>query len=150
MKKLLALVLVLVLCFSFAACTIEEEPDVASNSAVESTSSAVTSTVKNNEKLENLIKAQDATLDATRESYKDVMTIDLEARGNSVVYKYTYIVDTGDTDVLKVSLDSGIKQQEETFKNSLTLMRAGVPEIESMIVEYYDMNKKLIASYEFK
>lgn len=143
----------------------EEKPVVSSSSSIVSTitssstsvvstvtssSSSVVSTVKNSEKIEDIIKTQDATLESIREAFKDMMTIELEARGNSIVYKYTYIINTGDADILKDSLDNSIKTQEETLKNSLTLMRTSIPEMESIIVEYYDINKKLIASYEFK
>ncbi len=80
--------------------------------------------------------------------YKDLMDIDVEVRGNSIVYKYTYLIDVDAN--TKELLQESLAAQKETIDAVLVEARKDVPELESMIYEYYAKDGKLIVSEEYK
>ena len=144
MKKLLALLLTLVFALSLVACGAPASND---DDATSSTASVVDSV---NQDIVNFISTQQETIDSIEESYAGVLGLELEARGNSLVYKYNYLSDLGDISLVKTSLDSSLESSAETFASSLTTMQLAVPGMESLIIEYYDMNGTLITSREYK
>lgn len=82
----------------------------------------------------------------------DLFKVELLARDNSIVYKYTY-KQTYESDVLenmKKALETSIKNQEETFKAVLSQAQTLIPSVKSVFVEYYNGDGALISSTEFK
>ena len=78
------------------------------------------------------------------------MELDITARGNSLVYSYRYTIDIGSTANAKEILDMGLEDQAFAFESTYDGLKEEVPSVESIIVEYYDMNGKLITSREYK
>ena len=78
------------------------------------------------------------------------MGLDVVARGNSLVYIYQYNIDLGDTSLIKGSLESALDSMSDVFTSVLDSLRLVVPDAESVIVEYLDMEGNIIASKEFK
>ena len=89
----------------------------------------------------------------------DQITADLEgsgmelkvvARGNSLAFIYQFQIDLGDTSLLKDALEESLESMSDLFNTMLSSLKQSVPNAESIIVEYLDMDGNLIASREFK
>ncbi len=128
MKKILAVFLAIILCAGLVAC-----------------GEATT-----NEKLNDFIKAGESDLNTLKEAYKDTCEVDVYAEKDSIVYRYQYIIDVGDRDEAKKSLESGFNAQTETINQTIETIRLTIPELDSLIVEYYDKEGKLLAKREYR
>ncbi len=166
MKKILALALCLVLGFSLVACGNEETPNTdnsdTSNVATEAldtteltedtqpseSEETVASTNSNMDAFIASIQGQIDQMAASVES--SGMGLDVVARGNSLVYIYQYNIDLGDTSLIKGSLESALDSMSDVFTSVLDSLRLVIPDAESVIVEYLDMEGNIIASKEFK
>jgi len=71
---------------------------------------------------------------------------EIDARGNKLVYKYTYLVET-DTQVVIDGFDANIGSMMQSL---LPALKAEVPAMEACVVEFYDVNGSLIISREYK
>ena len=65
-----------------------------------------------------------SSIQSQMESMKDTldssgMDVELIQRGNSLVYRYQFTTDIGDTDVVKQTLESGMEQMASTFQAGL-------------------------------
>ncbi len=129
MKKFLAFLLAVAMCFSLAACS--------------SDSSEMT--------LEKYIDGMQDEIDAMTESVKDQgMTIEVSAKENSLVYSYHFTEDLGDTSLVKDSLEQSLDEFSSTFEDILSALKEEVSSAESVIVEYLDMDGNVIVSKEYK
>ncbi len=71
---------------------------------------------------------------------------DIEARGNKLVYKYTYLVAV-DAQAVVDGFDASMGSMMES---SVSLIKAELPVLEAVIVEMYDMSNSLLLSKEYK
>lgn len=99
--------------------------------------------------LEEYIDDNKAAVEALSNSIYDA---ELIARDGSVVYKYTYktTYKSEQVELMKKSLDAGIKEQEDVFKAAYEEVKKLIPSTKSVIVEYYNGDNTLISSTEFK
>ena len=166
MKKILAFALCLVLSFSLLACGNEETP----NTDNSDTSNVATQALDTTELTEDTQPSESEETAASTNSNMDAfiasiqgqidqmaasvessgMGLDVVARGNSLVYIYQYNIDLGDTSLIKGSLESALDSMSDVFTSVLDSLRLVVPDAESVIVEYLDMEGNIIASKEFK
>ena len=71
------------------------------------------------------------------------MTVEVEADGDSIIYKYTYTVEV-DNEYTK----SGIESGKDTLIAAADSLRAILSELDTVVYEYYDINGDLITSIE--
>lgn len=98
-----------------------------------------------------------ATLESYIASMQDEMgqmedgsSLKIEARGNALVYSYQF-PDMGlDGDLLKNAMEQALEGAAPTFEELVPMVRQEVAELESIVVEYLDVNGELLASREFK
>ena len=132
-KILMALTLVAAMALSFAACgdttEVAEKPVVEANPAVA-------------EYVENGRGDVQAVSNET-------ISMDIEARGNSVVYICKYN-EVGYSDELKAALKEQEVSMKESLDEALTSIKSECPEVESVIYEYYSNDDKLVYSFEVK
>lgn len=128
MKKLLVAVCCLVMCLSFASC---------GGSGAGSMDKYISS-------IQSQMESMKDTLDSSG------MDVELIQRGNSLVYRYQFTTDIGDTNVVKQTLESGMEQMASTFQAGLKELKAQVSGAESLIVEYVDKDGTVILSKEYK
>ncbi len=122
MKRVLALVLCLVMCFSLTACF--EKPTI---------DSFITE-----------IKAEVETSDDTGE-------LKLFARDDSLVYSYKYKVDLGvDNTLVATALESAMEKNASTYTDLLSRLKDAVKSAESVIVEFLDKDGNVIYTKEYK
>ena len=166
MKKILAFALCLVLGFSLVACGNEETPNTdnsdTSNVATEALdtteltedtqpSESEETAASTNSNMDAFIASIQGQIDQMAGSVESSgMGLDVVARGNSLVYIYQYNIDLGDTSLIKGSLESALDSMSDVFTSVLDSLRLVVPDAESVIVEYLDMEGNIIASKEFK
>lgn len=123
----------------------------AGESADDTDSNGATGASTSFENIDEYIEANKETFDTLKNSLKDSgMNLDIIARDNSLVYTYTFDKDLGDVATVKSSLDKGLESQKSTFENVCKSLKAAIPSVESVIVEYYDKNGDLITSGEYK
>ena len=166
MKKILAFALCLVLSFSLLACGNEETPNTdnsdTSNVATEALdtteltedtqpSESEETAASTNSNMDAFIASIQGQIDQMAGSVESSgMGLDVVARGNSLVYIYQYTIDVGDTSLVKDSLERSLDSMSDTFTSILDSLKLTVPDAESVIVEYLDMNGNVILSKEFK
>lgn len=101
--------------------------------------------------IEGYVAGMQSQFDSMAESMKESgLDMKVEARDKSVVYKYQYITDVGDIDVVKEALEASIEAMDTTFEGYLEALKAAVPDAESIILEYYSAGGELITSKEYK
>ncbi len=71
------------------------------------------------------------------------MTVEVEADGDSIIYKYTYTVEV-DNEYTK----SGIESGKDTLIAAADSLRAILSKLDTVVYEYYDINGDLITSIE--
>lgn len=147
MKKSVAFLVCLAMCLSLAAC----QSKAPSGDATATTTEAASSQTLANMTIQAFIDSMQDKIDAMAASFEDSgLNMKVFARGNSLVYSYQYTTDMGDTSVLKDALESAMDGMSDTFTGILSSMRTAVPSAESVIVEYLDMDGKVILSKEYK
>lgn len=82
----------------------------------------------------------------------DTMDFELLARGNSLVYKYTYKTELDEETKNNIVKNSKkvYKKQKDYYKATLTIVQYDCPEVESIIYEYYESNGNLLYSHKIK
>ena len=101
--------------------------------------------------VDEYIEKEKASLDALSSSYTSLgLKTNIYAKGNSLVYSYQYTTDIGSNDFLKESLNSTLESLSSTYDSLLSMMKIQVPNAESIIVEYLDIDGNVIASKEYK
>ena len=80
----------------------------------------------------------------------DTSTVTYEARGKSVVYKFTYKNVTAATDEQIAALDKALEASRSDSLIALKEVQSECSAVESIIYEYYDANGNLMLSKEFK
>lgn len=128
MKKLLVAVCCLVMCLSFASC---------GGSGAGSMDKYISS-------IQSQIESMKETLESSG------MKIELVQRENSLVYRYQFTADIGDTATVKEYLESEMEKQASTFEAGLKELKQKVSGAESLIVEYVDKDGNVIFSKEYK
>ena len=124
MKKFLSIFLVLVMALSLVSCSSKEVKKYVED---------------NRAQVEAMVSATDGIF----------KSVEMKARGNSVVYKYTYAQEQMDDDTVQL-LEESFDSTANAMQEVLVMMRDQCPDIESMIYEYYDGNGKLLISREYK
>lgn len=101
--------------------------------------------------LDDFITNMQPQIDEMSDSMKESgLEMAVEARDNSLVYKYTYINDVGEIDVMKEALDASMEAMAPTFEGVLSSLKESVPDAEAVVVEYYSESGELITSQEYK
>ena len=77
------------------------------------------------------------------------MDIEIEARGTSIVYKYTMLMDLGGLDI-KDELEKQLDAQKATFEALVTMLKTQRVTDPSVIVEYLDKDGNMILEKEYK
>ena len=146
MKKTLKLiVLMAAIVLSFAACGTEKtEPDT----------NPVPAETQQEEEVNTEANAEVAAyVEANREVVKaateEGFYIALEARGDAVVYIFRY-ENIKNSPELATALEAEHKNNESTFTDVLTGMKAECPAVGSVIYEYLDSEGELIYSFTAK
>lgn len=82
---------------------------------------------------------------------KDILEVDVEVRGKTLVFKYIYQQDIADIDTVVASLEESLEELGNTVTESISQMsvEAGT-EIEALCMEYYTKDGELIISREYK
>ena len=126
MKKLLSIFMVLVMALSFASCS---------------------STPK---EIKAYVEANQAQVEATQQATGGVFEkVEMEARGKSVVYMYTYAEKQVDEDTVML-LEESFDSTQDAMQQVLVAMQDNCPQIESVIYEYYNGSGKLLMTREYK
>ena len=101
--------------------------------------------------LDDFITNMQPQIDEMSDSMKESgLEMAVEARDNSLVYKYIYINDVGEIDVMKEALDASMEAMAPTFEGVLSSLKESVPDAEAVVVEYYSESGELITSQEYK
>lgn len=131
MKKLLALLLVFVMLFAFAACGDSDDSS-------------------DNAELEEYIDSIQDEIDEAIDEYEAMgMSIKVVARGDSLAYVYRFTTEVEDVDAARNQLKSGISAQDSVFENVLKELKKEVKSAESVIVEYQNKDGSVIYSKEY-
>ena len=106
---------------------------------------------KNDEqKVAAVVKLVQNELQSTKTGYEDMMNIEIEARGSSIAYVYTYKVDIGDLNTAKTGLASQKSTLESTMKPVVQQLKDQKISNPSVIVEYKAKDGTMIYSLEIK
>lgn len=137
-------------CLGMTSC--DKDTDKVSSSDLNVVSSQVEE--KHLTELEELVQEDQfqEQVKALSQTYESKgMRLEVVAEGNSIVYKCIYTVSVDETksrEELSEHLES--KAFETSIDSVLRSFKAQVPQTDSVIVRYYDMNGNIIASKEYK
>jgi len=152
MKKLSAILLALVIASSVALTSCTSPKPNATTSAAE-TGAAVSTAAPDTAAgmtLEDIIEQQSAQLDSMKESFKDLMDIEISAKGNSILYTYTYKIDIPDKKAVKEQLKTQASSMKASLSSVFTLFEtAGISDA-SMIFEFKAKDGEVLYKEEFK
>lgn len=146
MKKGIRLFLCVMAIFMLVGCGDAKNNDQSKDNT---TTTTTTTTTEKADGLEKFVEDNKSAVEKLSNSMFDATII---ARDNNLVYVYTY-KETYDNEVLgsmKEPLEESLKKQKEAFNSALESVRLVAPDTKAVIVEYYNGNKTLITSVEFK
>ena len=102
------------------------------------------------QKVQAIVTEAQKQLESQKASLGDTMDIEIEARGTSIAYIYTYKQDIGDIDAMKTALAG----QDDTLKQGLKSVLDQLKDIgiedASLIVEYKANDGTMIYETEIK
>ena len=78
------------------------------------------------------------------------LSLKVSASGNSVVYTYRFIIELQNAAMVGNSLAGSLDAMAPAFQADLAALQRDIPEIESVIVKYYDLHGNQLASKEFR
>ena len=173
MKKLVVSLLMTMMCVTFVGCSDKKETkeetkqeidaedtadeDVETDTDVDADSDANTDTDADSDSnsaegltVEKFVAENKEVLQSQTDQSNGV-NLSVEARGNSLVYIYKFPTDSGmSSEDLKTQLDSAMEAQKDIMLSTLDAAKTDIPDLESIITEYLDMNGEVITSMEFK
>ena len=130
---------------SFAACAKNENNERDNSSGNSSVTSGDNSTPQ---ELIDYVNA--AAEQAESMGSNDLLTCEVEARGNAFVYKYTYKSVDEMTTEGKDAIEKSLKDSKDILDGVLSTMQKECSAIKSLIYEYYETDGDLIIRYEVK
>lgn len=145
MKKVMSVFLCVMAVFMLVGCN-----DTKSNDKTQdNTTTTTTTTTEKADALEKFVEENKSAVEKLSNSMFDATLI---AKDGSLIYVYTYkeTYDDEVIDSMKDALEESLNKQKETFNSTLKSVRLVAPDTKSVIIEYYNGNKKLITSVEFK
>lgn len=136
---------------SMAAESSEADESVEEANSDTDDSSGATGVAASFTTLEEYVEANKETFETLKGSLKNSgMNLNITARENSLVYTYTFDKEITDPATIKTGLDKGLETQKDTYESVCESLRTAIPSVESVIVEYYDVDGNLITSREYK
>ncbi len=130
MKKFASILLSLVLIFSLSACFPTAEMT-----------------------MDDYIEENRKMFDTICESQSnDDCTIEILGKGDSLLLKAVIKTEVDESvfDTVAETLKQGVEENKDVYLEMLENAREEVPDAESIIIEYYDKNDKLLFSREFE
>ena len=163
MKKIIALILALILCFAVAGCSItKKDNDAAVSTADESKATEVAETSapsadKGNKQyasVEEYISdpAVSKSLDSANDSFGDKVTFAYHAEGDKLVYDYTYTEYYNETALttIRTALESSLEKNADSFNQVVDVLKKTVNVAEPKLeVNYHNNDGSIIASRTF-
>lgn len=100
--------------------------------------------------LQKYIESQQEEIDQLKSTMEAAgMKLEVEVNGNSLVYRYQFTTDVGETEEIKASLEQGMDAEASTFESLASQLKDEVSGAESIIVEYLDKDNNVLLSREF-
>ena len=130
MKKFVAVLLSLLLVFSLSGCSFGADKTM-------------------DEYIEENRKMFDTICESLSE---DDCSIEISGKGDSLVIKAVINTEVDESvfDAVAEVLEQGVEESKDTYIEMLDNAREEVPDAESIIIEYYDANDKLLYCKEFQ
>lgn len=163
-KILLLLSVVLAVTMLFAGCSgdkgsnsdVSSQPD--NDSSLSSTvspepeeSAEPESKVNGSELVQAFVDGLQSEIEAYEKEAAGVFVIEIVARGESIIYRYTLTADmVEDIDALRDGLEEGMEAQKESLVPAVDFLRAAGVENPSVIMEYLNVDGTEIYSIEVK
>ena len=148
MKKILALIFIVLMVMSFAACS-KDNDNKGGNTATPDT--AVVTTVPVQNKVQEYVDTKGDELVASMEqafasSSGMTCTSTIKAEGNGFIIDININELTGVTDEQKAQLQQAYDAMDEQFEENLKTMQEGLPELEYMTVNVRDKDGEFLAA----
>lgn len=172
MKKIIALILALILCFTVAGCTItqkeasDKETAVSSANGSKSTEAAETSaktgTTAVAEKGDKLYASIEEyisdpeiskSLDSTKEKFGDKLTFEYHAEGDKLIYDYTYTEQYSEAALvsIKPTLEASFEEEADSFNQVVDVLKKTVnTESPKLVINYRNGDGSIIATHTFE
>lgn len=149
MKKILKVVICLMVFISFTGCGLSNKNSEGNNNDTNKSEKPAVNKKTSEEKISEFVDQYRESVETFSNSIFDATLL---ARGKSIVYSYTYktTYDKEDLETMKVALEKGIESSKNVFTDLLTTVRTVASDAESVIIEYYNGDKTLITSIEYK
>ncbi len=101
--------------------------------------------------LQDYIDSISDQLDATIDSYKQQgLSLQVVARGDSLVYVCRFLRDIGDVSAARTQLKNSLDQSGSLYHDILTALKQEVPSAKSVIVEYQNVDGSVVYSREYR
>ena len=97
--------------------------------------------------IQDIVNMEKTEIEAVKD---DFMEATLEGKGNSIIYKFKYLIYTGNKDDMKPIYDQSIEELKRRYESMLSRLKESKINEPSVIVEYYDYMDNLVTSREFK
>lgn len=164
MKKIIAFILVLVLCFAVAGCSVsKKDNDAAVSTADESkatddsVTSAPASSGKGNKQYASIDEyigdpEVSKSLDSAKDSFGDKLTFAYHAEDNQLVYDYTYTeyYNDGALATIRPAIESSLDNNTDSFNQVVDVLKKTVNVADpKLVVNYHNNDGSIIATRTF-
>lgn len=99
--------------------------------------------------MEEFIASISDQIDQLSGSMDGMGTLEVIARGNSLVYQFQYTMDLGDTSVIQPMLEQTMDTLTSTFESIYDVLKLAVPDAQSLVVEYLDKDGNMLVYREY-
>ncbi len=149
-KKLLALAMCFALLLSFVACGGSSSSKGGEDDKNDTSSTASSSAPTFEGTVDEQIGAWASYKKLIDDEPKDQgRTVEIKGRDESLVYTYTYTISFNDPATVFGNIEKSLSAQEKKFKEMHAELKASVPTVKSVIVEYYTKEGELALSKTF-
>lgn len=165
MKKIIALILALILCFAVAGCSVTKKDNDATVSTADEAKATYDTSVSESVAADNAAKiyasieeyisdpAVSKSLDSAKESFGDKLNFEYHAEDDKLIYDYTYTEQYGEAALvsIKPTLEASFEEEADSFNQVVDVLKKTVKTASpKLVINYRNGDGTVIATHTFE
>lgn len=165
MKKIIALILALILCFAVAGCSVTKKDNDATVSTADEAKATYDTSVSESVAADNAAKiyasieeyisdpAVSKSLDSAKEGFGDKLNFEYHAEDDKLIYDYTYTEQYGEAALVSIrpTLEASFEEEADSFNQVVDVLKKTVKTASpKLVINYRNGDGTVIATHTFE
>ena len=165
MKKIIALILALILCFAVAGCSVTKKDNDATVSTADEAKATDDTSVSEPVAADNAAKiyasieeyisdpAVSKSLDSAKESFGDKLNFEYHAEDDKLIYDYTYTEQYSEAALVSIrpTLEASFEEEADSFNQVVDVLKKTVKTASpKLVINYRNGDGTVIATHTFE